>query len=233
MSYYDQNGEEVDGVMSPEEVQALLAENEAESQRLIEEAHVAAEEQANEVGRLLAEKEAELEKLHNKDMNFGRLRGKTEADGSKIAALEKQIDEMKGGIISQIDKINQVMSEKEVSEAILVATGGDRELAEKVKTFYKTFNGAPKDAKEMQQRIDNSLTLAGGGRTTIVGANVYSAAGGTFQSDNVGGQSKWTDTQKELGRNLGITDADIAKYQNKMPRYPGDFSSNREWLGKG
>ena len=85
----------------------------------------------------------------------------------------------------------------------------------------------------MQSRLDNALILATGGKSNVMSGQVYSAgAGSSFANNVVGSVGKWSDEQKDFARKVGITDADIAKYQGKMPQYAGDKSSNKEWLGK-
>lgn len=85
----------------------------------------------------------------------------------------------------------------------------------------------------MQSRLDNALILATGGKSNIMGGSVYSGSGGTGPIDNsVRGQSKWTDEQKQFAAMFGITDADIQKYSDKMPKYQGDRMSNQQWLAQ-
>lgn len=65
-TYYDEEGNPIEGVLSPEEVAALKEEKE----------------------KALQEKEAELEKLRNKDLNFKKLREMTEEEKAKLSATE-------------------------------------------------------------------------------------------------------------------------------------------------
>jgi len=232
-AYYNESGDEVAGVLSPEEVQQQLDDKEVEMQKTIDEAQTASQEELQSIQQQLADKEEEMTKLQDKDRNFGAFRKKSEADKTEMNELKKQIDELKGGLIGQIDKINQVLSDKTISEAVMRVAGGDKEVADKVKFFYNQFSGTPKDEKEMQSRLDNALILATGGKSNVMSGQVYSAgAGSSFANNVVGSVGKWSDEQKDFARKVGITDADIAKYQGKMPQYAGDKSSNKEWLGK-
>lgn len=234
MPYYDEQGQEVEGVLSPEEVEEKMLEKETEMNKAIEEAQTSQEEEIKTLQAQMTEKEEELKKLQEKDANFGALRKKAEVKEEEIAKMQKQIDDLKGGLVGQIEKINQVLSEKQIDEAALKTAEGDKELADKIKFHYKSFSGEPKDTQEAQQRMDNALILATGGKVANLGGSVISGAGGsTFQGGNVESQTKWTDEQKDMAQKLGITDADIAKYQGKMPRYAGDRRSNKDWLNSG
>lgn len=230
--FYNEQGDEVEGVMSPEEVQEMLAKKEEETNKAVEEAQQATQEEIQTLQQQLEEEREEKRKLEEKGVNFGTLRKKTEEKDSKISDLEKKIDELKGGFIGQIDKINQILSDKTIDETMLKVAGGDKELADKVKFYYKQFSGVPKDEKEMQDRINNAMVLATGGKSTIIPGSTYSGVGGFNTTNNVVSANKWTEDQKDLAKKLGIIDADIAKYSGKMPKYSGDQSSNREWLNR-
>lgn len=230
--FYNENADEVEGVMSPEEVQELLAKKEEETNKAVEEAQQAMQEEIQTLQQQLEQEREEKRKLEEKGVNFGTLRKKTEEKDSKISELEKKIDELKGAFIGQIDKINQILSDKTIDEAMLKVSGGDRELADKVKFHYKQFAGIPKDEKEMQERINNAMILATGGKSTNIPGSTYSGAGGFNTTNNVVSVNKWTEDQKDLAKKFGITDAEIAKYSGKMPRYSGDGTSNKEWLNR-
>ena len=147
-AYYNESGDEVAGVLSPEEVQQQLADKEAEMQKTIDEAQTASQEELQSIQQQLADKEEEMTKLQDKDRNFGAFRKKSEADKTEMNELKKQIDELKGGLIGQIDKINQVLSDKTISEAVMRVAGGDKEVADKVKFFYNQFSGTPKTKRK-------------------------------------------------------------------------------------
>jgi len=232
MPYYDENGEEVSGILTPEEVEQRLAEKETEMQSRIEEIETAKQEELQSIQQQLADKEAELVGLQDKDRNFGAFRKKSEADKTEMAELKKQIDELKGAVVSQFNSINQVLSDKTIDEAVLRVSGGDKELSDKVKFFYKSFSGTPKDDKEFQARLDNALVLATGGKSNVR-VDYSVGTGSTFQPNNsVGSANKMTEAQRAFAHSMGITDADIAKYDGKMPRYQGDGLPNNQWLNQ-
>ena len=231
-AYYNSDGDEVEGVMSPEEVQQALADKDAEMQRAIDEAQTSSQEELQSIQQQLVDKEEEMAKLQDKDRNFGAFRKKSESDKTEMAELKKQIDDLKGGLVGQIEKINQVLSDKTIDEAVLRISGGDKVLSDKIKFFYKSFSGVPKDDKELQARLDNAFVLATGGKTNVMSGQVYSGTGSSYVPETVGSTSKWTDDQKQFAAMMGITDADIAKYSGKMPKYPGDGVGNKEWLSR-
>jgi alanyl-tRNA synthetase len=232
MPYYNENGDEVQGVLTPEEVQQQLADKDAEIQRTQEELQATHQEELQTIQQQLADKEAEMEKLEDKNKNADRTFGAFKRQSTEMIELRKQIEDLKGGLVGQIEKINQVLSEKTIDEAVLRVSGGDKVLSDKVKFFYKSFSGVPKDDKELQTRLENALVLATGGKSNVMNGQVYSGAGGSSVPENVGSAGKWTDEQKQFAAMFGITDADIAKYSGKMPRYPGDGLKNSEWLNR-
>lgn len=121
---------------------------------------------ANELEKALQEKEVALAKLSNKDMNFQRLRDKTEAELNELRA--KADDKQKVILNELIDLTRERDEEKqrsynEAKEEILMSlSGGDAELRKRIELAEKELAGEAVTAKELEDRYRKSYILAQG-----------------------------------------------------------------------
>src|SRR3990167_4840935 len=85
MSYFNDEGDEVEGVLSPEEAKALQEKAAAAEAAALKVAEYEAQ---------LKEKEEELAKLSKKDFDYGRLRDKTKAELDEMRQKLSEKDKM-------------------------------------------------------------------------------------------------------------------------------------------
>lgn len=199
IEYLDEDGNKLEG-FTQEELDEAREEAKEEITTEHEESKQELESQIEEQKKLVEEKEEELSKAANKDTNFKKLRDSKNEAEKKLTDLESKIDEKLQGIES---KINDSGMERMFNEA----AKGDKDLAEKVKVAYNSFKGEPKDAKEVEERLSNAVTLAGGNTAVNplnapgVGAGAGSPPGGQLIS-----KGKISESAKDILPKLGITE---------------------------
>lgn len=210
---YDEEGNPLDEVLSPDEVEEKINEAKEEIQ---EELKGSTEEETQILKERLDDKIAELEetkenlqKEQGKDKNFSRLRGKTEDREKEITELQGVIKDL----TEKVEKIDQSGEERNVNLKIATAVKGDEELTKKVKFFYDQFNGSPKDDNEVQERIKNSIILATGakGEDVLSGDVVSFGGGSTGQGTTKTG--KISEESKGLAGKLGIEDRELKRHK--------------------
>lgn len=208
MEVYDEAGEKVEGLLTEEEVQAKLDEQKEES------ANVAAkdleeieEEKQKEIDALKLEKEENYKKLKtseddggdDKDKNFKALRENNKKMGERLDTLT-----------SELAKFNSPDAPEKVNAAIAKYSNGDKEVEEKIKLYFNQF-AKPTTAEELDDRMQSAAQLAGvlSNADNKLGSSVI----GSSSSNNLGfkaDKGKMSDEIKELGKQLGLTDKDLA-----------------------
>lgn len=211
---YNEQGEEVEGSLSAEEVEAKLEEErtkmEEQNSKDLEEVQKQSDEALEEKEKELTAKEEELAKEMDKEKNFGALRGKTKEKDEKIDALMEEIK----GIKETLESTKSVVSEQKIDTAI-EKLSADKEMKDKIKFYYNSFKDEPKDDKEFQKRIENANVLAGGSKpTNALTGDVISSAGGTVMEGSGTGKKLGPEALEEA-KKLGITDAELAKAKLK------------------
>lgn len=154
MSYYDDDGNEVEGVLTPEEVNEL-------KNKMTELETVAA--RAEELEAELKEKEGRLKSLESKEFNFNQLRGKTVEEKEELlkgfSEKEKTMMLEIGNLKSQIEE-NEAQTIKSYESDVLEAlAGSDEDLKVKIKEMSKEFVGDVKTKEDVLLRYKRAFTL--------------------------------------------------------------------------
>lgn len=157
MAYYNDEGELVEGVLSPEETKAL------------QEKAAAAEAAAAKTAELeaqLKEKEEAISKLSNKDYNFGKLREKTEQE---IEDMKKKMSEKEKLLLDEVMATRKQLDDKEKAEfeetrreVLASLTGGDADKEKAILAAEKELAGEAKTSKELEDRLRKASILATG-----------------------------------------------------------------------
>ncbi len=155
---YDADGNEVEGVLSPEEAKALQEKTTA----LEEKAKL-----ADDLQLRIAEKEAELEKLSSKDTNFTKLRNKSEAE---IEALKTKMSEKDKMVLEEVMDLRREKSELEqkiegrTKADILKSFGADENMEKKIDLALKEIGGLgnAKTPEEIEARYRTAYIVAQG-----------------------------------------------------------------------
>jgi hypothetical protein len=220
MAYFDEDGNEVTGLLTEEEAKALV---QTETKTLMETAakeKVEAETRAAEAAKAAEDLKTQLEAAKaapaggtgqqsqsDKDENVANLRKKLEeAEAVRIAektALEARITAIEG------DKVQQ---------AINAVAAGNADLAAKIRHNYdKVLSGVQATtAEEISAKIQNAVKLSIGGVApspldTVIPGGAPAGMGGAGKS---GQKVEFTQNEAAIGSKLGISDADRAKYGN-------------------
>jgi len=201
---FDSEGNLLDSVLTPEEAEQKM-----------EEAKVVTEEELQSAQDKLDGKEEELkeavealEKEQGKEKNFSKLRGKTDEKEKEITTLRETIDEL----AKKVDGIGQVGKERNVQSAIDGVVGKDEELSKKVKFFYDQFAGEPENDEKFKERIQNSVTLATGGKSNdALSGDAVAFGGGEATKESGGG--KISGEEQDLAGKLGIDNNELKRHK--------------------
>jgi hypothetical protein len=219
MSYFDENGNEVDGLLTQEELDAKLAEERTALQAKLDEQKAQADERVN---NLEVERKLALQKLESyeaqagsagdgggdKDVNLANLRKKLE-DTTAALEEERQLN---------AQRFTGILNER-IEQEIRTIAGNDVELAKKIRFNYdnvltgmkastqeeirtKALNAARLSAPASSDGPDPlSMAISGGNRG-------YSAPA------SAGTAKKFTPNEVKAGSMFGVSDQDRAKYAN-------------------
>ena len=215
--YFDSEGNEVKGLLTPEEIEEKLEEarvkSEEDTSKQLEEYQKETDEEIENMKNELEETRNELEKEKVKDKNFGNLRRSKDISNGKIEELEKKIE----GLSKDIETGKTEASDQMVVSAIKSKAGDDKTLEESIRFFFNQFS-KPKDTNELKQRVDSAYILATGGQTVNpLTGEAISGAGGTEppMSEGTGKGHKLSPAGIEQGNAAGITDADREKAKKR------------------
>lgn len=164
----------------------------------------------------LAAKQEELNKLTNKDMNFGNLREAKENLERQIGELKTQIE---SGQKTVADQVNKGILEARTNEAITRLSGGDKEVADKIKFHFNRLQDAADTPEAAEKKLRDAYILATGQPNDGVSvAQAFGSGGGAPPAVNAGVTEKKKETAAAVDRNpavaanLGITKEDVDKY---------------------
>jgi hypothetical protein len=219
MPYFDEDGNEVTGLLTEEEAKSLVEESKKE---LVEEnAKIKAETDAKiaEATKNVEDLKAKIDAAAaapaggageqsqgDKEQNLVKLREKLEAQETAIKQEREQMSA----------RISALEGDK-VEQAIAAVAAGNKELAEKIRYNYdKVLSGVQATtAEEIAAKVQNAVKLSGGPATPnpldkVIGGGA--ATGGGVKSP--AGKVEFKPAEVEIGGKLGITDADREKYGN-------------------
>jgi hypothetical protein len=103
----------------------------------------------------LAEKEAELEKLKEKDLNFGKLR-KTAQEA------EKERDEAISAMQNEIKEVTKIVHGNAYDYTLDALSDGDEELKKEIEANYARLTDPADNPKAVQKKLRDAYTLAKG-----------------------------------------------------------------------
>lgn len=193
--YYDEEGEEVKFPGDPEFIKQQLESSKTATEKLKE-----LEESQEKLTK-------ELQGYKDKDYNFKALREKAESKEEKLTTTEKLMLEQQ----EKIDALNSRISGNWSESALSEVAGSDEETRKKVQEAYDSLNIKAETEAEIREKYNKAYLLATGDSPKN---NINSVARDLGGLPPIGEQkvSKLTPELKQAGKNLGITDEDIKKY---------------------
>jgi len=214
MPYFDESGNQVDGLLTQEELDAKLEEERA----ALKAEHDAAEAASQQrIGALEAEKaaaQAAVDKAVKTGDNAGG-----DAD-TNLVMLRKKLEETNAALESERSSNNeryQTIEEERISQAIRAVAGNDEEMAKKIRHNYDTMLSAVKatTAEQVAQKVASAAKLSVDASTpNPLDIARSGASHGAPRPAPVGNAKPFTPVEIASGKMLGITDQDRAKYAN-------------------
>lgn len=193
-TYYNEEGDEVKFPGDPESIKKQLEENKETTSKLKE-----LQESQEKLTK-------ELKGYKDKDYNFNKLREKAESKDEKLTATEKLMLEQQ----EKIEALNTKISSSWTEKALAKIAGKDEETRKKVQEAYDSLNITAETEAEVKEKYAKAALLA---NVTLPNSNLNSVThdlgGFPPTAPKVG---KLTPELKQLGKNLGVTEEDIKKY---------------------
>ena len=216
MPYYDAEGNEVEGLLTQEELDAKLEEERTTLQSQFEEKQNEAQQKIGELEAAQKAAQAAVDKAESGGGDAGGGGDKEE----NLAALRTKLEETNAALEAERNA-NRERFERETSErvsnAILDAVGNDEDMAEKVRHHFTTTLSAVKaeTPEEIKAKVANAVKLSADLESGPNPLDMARAGSGYApRPASSGGEKKFTPQQVEAGKYFGITDADRAKYGN-------------------
>jgi DNA repair exonuclease SbcCD ATPase subunit len=211
MALFDENGSEVEGAMTSEEIEELVEERKEEietsNQETISNLEDTHREVLEDLQTKIDEKEEALEKEQSKDKNFGNLRKTTKEKQEEITKLQSEMKEMKTSFETKFSEAKTGSIQEKINEHISKLAGTNKELKEKIAFNLQSFK-VPENTEEALKQVDNAFTLSSDGKSSIINSKVISSAGGV----SIPTKEKMTPEGKDFAKKIGITDQEIKKY---------------------
>ena len=217
MPYYDAEGNEVEGLLTQDELAAKLEEERTTLQSQFEEKQNEAQQKIGELEAAQKAAQAAVSAAEagdgggqagggDKEENLAALR-------TKLEETNKALEEEREANRQRFERENSERVNTEISEAV----GGDEALAEKVRHHFENTLSAVKaeTPAEIKQKVASAIKLSVDVETGPNPLDVArSGAGYGAPQPATGGERKFTPQQVEAGKYFGISDADRAKYGN-------------------
>jgi membrane protein involved in colicin uptake len=221
MAYFDENGNEVKGLLTEEEVKEKLAE---EQKVLMEEAAKAKVEAEAAVAAAKAEADAVKAQIEAaKQAPAGGDGQQSQSDKEEnLAALRKKLEETQAAVEAERTQMTERLTALEgdkVNQAISAIAAGNEDLAAKIRHNYDTTLSGVKatTAEEISAKVQNAVKLSTNMATPNPLDAVIPGAAQPVGTPKTSTQPvEFNQNEVALGSKLGISDADRAKYGDRI-----------------
>lgn len=219
MAYFDENGNEVSGLMTQDEVDARVSEAQTAAKAEFE----AKEAESNQkIGELNAEL-AKVNAAINEEGNNNQAGVNKDTRDENLAALRKKQEETEAALAAEKAKSEERIANLEksrVSDIIKGISGDDTELAMKVQKHYDETlaSMAANTDEEIKLKVNAAFKLSADASQPSPLDNAMSggSAGLGINSGAADTVRPFTENEKSLGEKLGISDADREKYGKNL-----------------
>lgn len=156
-------------------------------------------EALNKAEELLKELNEKLEKVDDKNMNFGELRKQKEAAEKAVKDLSAQIDEKVGAAKKEI--LEGVMKDH-YNDVVKSLADGDAELQKKIELQYKRLGDSAATKEEITKKLTDAYILATGKKVDegALNSSVLSSGGG--RPIKTQGNQNFTAEEKALAQKM-------------------------------
>jgi predicted phage tail protein len=221
MGYFDEHGNEVTGLIPEDQAKTMVEEAKQaaieEAAKIKAEAEIKATEMQTQVQTLQQQIDAA------KAAPAGGDGQQSEADKeNNLAALRKKLEETQAASAAEREQFAERLSAIEgdrVNQAISAVASGNKDLEEKIRYNYdKVLSGVKATtAEEISAKIQNAVKLSLDAKTPnpmdfVAPGSAPQGGTGVPKGSQVG--KEFSAVEKAVGNNLGISDADRAKYGN-------------------
>ena len=218
MAYFDEDGNEVTGLLSEEEAKAMIAEQTKSLMETSAKDKVEAEARVAEAAKTAETLQAQIDAA--KAAPAGGAGEQTQGDKDQnVANLRKKLEETETALKTEREAVNTRISALEgdkVAQAIAAVAAGNEDLAAKIRhNFDKVLSGVTvTTAEELAAKVQNAVKLSVGNTSPSPIDSVISGGSPAGQGGPQKGDAKveFTPNESAIGGKLGISDADRAKY---------------------
>lgn len=217
MPYFDKDGNEIEGLLTQDDLESKLAEERAAHETALAEAKAQADARVID---LEAERKLAQQKLQEYEAKNAGGDGDSDKD-TNLANLRKKLEETTTALEDE-RKLNSerfsTLQNERIEQQIASIAGNDLELAKKIRFNYDNILTGMKGST--QDEI--SAKVASAYRLSTTGAEgpsaLYSVIGGGNRGHvpvaPSGDGKKFTQAEVNAGKLFGVSDADRAKYGN-------------------
>jgi seryl-tRNA synthetase len=217
MPFYDEQGNEVEGLLTQEDLDTKLEE---EKSALTEKYEAEKAQALERVGAIEAEKKALEEKIKTAQGQGDGDGGSSDKD-TNLANLRKKLEETTTALDAERnankEKFSSIENDK-IDQEIRAIAGDDEELAKKIRYNYDNvltgFKASTND--QIKEKVANAtklsvVNLSGPDPISVaINGGSRGAPAGGRTGDNKG----FRPNEVAIGQKLGISDQDRAKYGN-------------------
>lgn len=225
MAYFDEDGNEVKGLLTEEEAKALVQEQTKSLMETAAKEKIEAEQKAATAAAEAETLRKQIEAAAAAPAGGAGQQSQGDKD-QNIAALRKKLEETEASVAREREALNARITAIEgdkVQQAINAVAAGNAQLAEKIRYNYdKTLSGVQAvTAEEIAAKVQNAVKLSTSGPTPnpldiVIPGGVPQGHGGAKPNP----AKEFNQVETAVGSKLGISDADRAKYGND-PRLTG------------
>jgi len=188
MPYYDEEGNLIEGVLPPDEVEKLKKE-------------------ADTVKSELAQVKESLSKLENKDLNFKRLRDMTESEKEKLTVTEMELKKRQESLEEEQKTWKEQVIESHKNDALAVLASEDEELRKKILFNYDRIKDDAVTKEQIAKKMKEAYLLSVEKHAIINPLTL----GGAGMPPKIISKEKITPELEELARKMGISKEDLTK----------------------
>lgn len=177
-SYYDEDGNEVEGILSPDEAKAMQEKTEA-------------------LQKELEEKSGELDKLSTKDINFEKMR---KLNTEERREAQEGWSEEKKLLVNEMTALNEKIEGFQSAnlgnykeQLLKELAGSDEELVKQLEERASEFRGDLNTTDDIYDRYSKAFLLIKGERPTVNPINQFVPSTHTSMPTN--DSKKFTDTE--------------------------------------
>ncbi len=200
---YNEEGDEIEALTEEE----LEAEKKAAVDTAVKESNDKLTAKETELAKALED----LKKYQDKDYNFKGARDQIENKSKEVDEIRKELDTLKGSVVSELAKLKDSSVAEHKSEILKVLAGEDEELKKKIEFNYERFKD-PSDTKDqVEQKLKDSYLIATGSSVPNKLSSVISSAKARpITADSIPSEVKG------VAGKFGLSEEDLKKYWPKQ-----------------